>query len=96
MKIILILGSVVIPALMVIIYIKWNKFGVVFDSAAILATLVFGNISAVAIHQILVDNTVFMTNIHALFLNPLFLLTGAYLGVYLLYRLTLRTFLQTE
>ncbi|MOA47096.1 hypothetical protein D3C78_1697000 [compost metagenome] len=57
-----------------------------------LSTLILGNISALAIYEILRDNTVFMTSIHAIFLNPMFLLTGAYLGVYLVYRLMLMTY----
>lgn len=30
-----------------------------------------------------------MTDIHRIFLNPLFLLTGAYLGMFMLYKLAL-------
>jgi len=83
MEIFLILGRIIAPALMIILQRKWFKFRSIFHVAAILSALIFGNIASISIHQIIENQTVFMTNIHALFLNPLFLLAGAYLGVYL-------------
>lgn len=85
MEILLILGSTVIPILMVLLQRRKYTFRIIFHVAAIMSALIFGNIASIAIHQIIEDGTVFMTNIHALFLNPFFLLTGAYLGLYLLY-----------
>lgn len=85
MEILLILGSIVIPILMVLLQRRKYTFRIIFHVAAIMSALIFGNIASIAIHQIIEDGTVFMTNIHALFLNPFFLLTGAYLGLYLLY-----------
>jgi hypothetical protein len=67
---------------------KWPRVRFYFHLVAFLSALIFGNISAFAIYDIIIDDTVFMTNIHAIFLNPFFLLTGAYLGVYFLYTLT--------
>lgn len=66
---------------------RWKSFGVVFHLLAFMAALVFGNIASLSIYQIIKDNTVMMTNIHAIFLNPFFLITGAYIGVYFLYQL---------
>jgi hypothetical protein len=91
MKLLLIFGSVVVPVLMILLQIIWFKLRLVFNTAAILSALVFGNISSLAIYGIIKDKTVFMTNIHGIFLNPLFLLTGSYLGVYFIYRLVLLT-----
>jgi len=91
MEVFLILGRIIAPALMIILQRKWFKFRSIFHVAAILSALIFGNIASISIHQIIENQTVFMTNIHALFLNPLFLLAGAYLGVYLLYTLALHT-----
>ena len=59
----------------------------ILDGLAVLAAYVFGIISALSIYQILRDETVFMTNIHAVFQNNLFLLSGGYLGTYGMYRL---------
>ena len=91
MKVLLIIGSIATPLLMFFLQKKWSKSKLGFNMAAILSALLFGNIASLAIHEIIKDNTVFMTNIHALFLNPFFLMTGAYLGVYLMYRLILLT-----
>ncbi|WP_163970357.1 transposase [Oceanobacillus halotolerans] len=90
MKLLIISASIVMPILMIIMQRKRKQFHTIFHIFALLAALVFGNIASIAIYTILKDNTVFMTNIHALFLNPYFLITGAYLGVYLLYILTLQ------
>lgn len=90
MKYILIIGSIVIPILMVMLQKKNLKFKICMDVLAILSALIFGNISSIAILSIIKDNTVFMTNIHGLFLNPIFLTSGAYLGVYYLFTLVLR------
>ncbi|SEN64389.1 hypothetical protein SAMN05192533_11684 [Mesobacillus persicus] len=87
MGLLIIIGSIVSPLGMFISRTYWPKSKTLMNSLAILSALVFGNISSLAIHEVIEDNTVFMTNIHGLFLNPFFLMTGAYLGVYLLYRL---------
>ncbi|WP_339289249.1 transposase [Paenibacillus sp. FSL E2-0201] len=92
MKFLIVLGSIVVPIVMLMIQRKWIKWRIVFNVASVLSALILGNISALAIYEILRDNTVFMTSIHAIFLNPMFLLTGAYLGVYLVYRLMLITY----
>jgi len=62
-----------------------------FNVLAVLATIIFGGIASTSIYQIIVDDAVFMTTIHAIFLNNLFLVTGAYIGIYMLYRLLLWT-----
>lgn len=90
MKLLFIIGSIVLPILMVVLQRKWSKIKVIFDLMAILSALIFGNISSIAIFEIIKDDKVFMTNIHAVFLNPIFLMTGAYLGLYFLYFLVLR------
>jgi len=86
MKIALVLGSIVAPIIMIALY-KKKIFRVIFNVVAIVSALIFGNIASLSIHQIIVDDAVFMTTIHGIFLDPFFLISGAYLGVYLLYRL---------
>jgi len=85
----LIAGSIIFPFILYFSQRKWIQLRLVFNAAAIIAVLVFGNIASLSIYQIIKDNTVFMTAIHAIFLNPFFLITGAYIGVYLLYKLIL-------
>lgn len=57
----------------------------------VLSVILFGDIAALSILQIIQDNTVFMTAIHAIFLDPLFLATGAYIWIYTIYCLMLLT-----
>ncbi|WP_226669799.1 transposase [Metabacillus litoralis] len=85
MNIVFILGSIATPILMVVLYKISYKFQIYFHILAFLSVLIFGNIASIAIHNIIKDDKVFMTNIHGVFLNPYFLCTGAYLGIYLLY-----------
>ncbi|MGO4889307.1 transposase [Anaerobacillus sp. MEB173] len=91
MKPLLIVGSIIFPMIMVLCARKWRRIPVVFNVGAMVAALIFGNIASIAIYNIIIDNTVFMTNIHGIFLNPVFLVTGAYLGLYLFYLLAIYT-----
>lgn len=57
------------------------------DIAAMLAVAGFFVPASAAVIETLADDTVFMTSIHEVLLNPLFLASGAYLGPYALGRL---------
>lgn len=92
MKFVLIIGSFAAPVLMLFWQKAWPRLHFYIHALAILSALVFGNIATIAIYDIIVDQTVFMTNVHGVFLNPYFLLTGAYLGVFFLYKLLLWAF----
>jgi uncharacterized membrane protein len=92
MKFLLMLGSIVGPILMILFQKIWCKLRLLYNVVAILSSIVFGNILSFAIYEVIKDKTVFMTNIHGILLNPLFLLTGSFLGVYFIYRLVLLTF----
>jgi hypothetical protein len=96
MVFLIIAGSILTPLFMFSLRIFWPMFKLFLNLLAFISVLIFGIISALAIHEIIKDNTVFMTNIHGLFLNPVFLLTGAYIGVYILYRLIVLTFNETS
>lgn len=91
MKLLLVVMSILLPITMYVLQRFFGKIRILFNVAAILSALIFGNIASLAIYEILKDQTVFMTNIHAVFLNPYFLLTGGYLGIYILYRLLIIT-----
>lgn len=54
---------------------------------AVLALIIFGGIASTGIYQMIVDDEVFMTTIHGLFLNKVFLATGAYVGAFVIFRL---------
>ncbi|PFE03012.1 hypothetical protein COE15_00775 [Bacillus cereus] len=57
------------------------------DICAYLSLYILGILIAFNIYDVVLHGLVFMTTIHAILLNPLFLITGAYVGVYSLYLL---------
>lgn len=89
MKMLLISGSIMLPLLMVYSQKLSTKFNLIYNILAIITILVFGNIASLSIYKIIQENSVFMTAIHAVFLNPYFLITGSYIGIYVLYRILL-------
>ncbi|MBZ5751909.1 transposase [Metabacillus rhizolycopersici] len=91
MKILLVVSSIAFPILMFFLQNHRKIFRMIFNITAVISTLIFGNIAATSIYQILIDNAVFMTTIHGIFLNPYFLITGGYLGVFIIYRLMVLT-----
>jgi hypothetical protein len=95
MVFLIIAGSILTPLVMFGCRMYWPQSKLVLNLLALISFLIFGIISALAIHEIIQDNTVFMTNIHGLFLDPVFLITGVYIGVYILYRLIIMTFDET-
>lgn len=76
---------------MLYLKIRSKKFQIAFNAIAAISAIIFGVIAAVSIRQILIDDTVFMTAIHSVFLNPFFLLTGSYIGLFAIYRLLILT-----
>ncbi|MBC5638673.1 transposase [Ornithinibacillus sp. BX22] len=94
MRILLITGIVIGPFLMYYLSNTWKNIRFLFHIVAIISTMVFGIIASLSIYQIIIDNTVLMTNIHAIFLNPFFLLSGSYIGLYMLYFLLTLTMKQ--
>jgi len=59
------------------------------DALGCLASFVFFVAVADAVLKTLLDDTVFMTEVHRVLLNPAFLISGAYLGPYGVSRLAL-------
>ncbi|MFD4490468.1 transposase [Lysinibacillus fusiformis] len=82
MNVFIIVTIIVIPALMVYLQQKSDKMRLVFNALCVVSAILFGYIAATSITQIILEDVVFMTTIHAVFLNPIFLLTGAYLGLF--------------
>jgi Na+(H+)/acetate symporter ActP len=79
---------------------RFNRmFNTIFNLMAIISYVVFGGISAISIYEIIKHDVVFMTNIHAVFLNIYFLISGSYIGIYGLYQLinlTIKQLNQTD
>lgn len=81
-------AALLIPAVLALLQARYQSAITRWlDGAAWVCSIVFGTISAWYIYRILRDEQVFMTTVHGIFLNPWFLLTGAYLGLYMIYRL---------
>ncbi len=87
MKLLLVISSIIGPALMLYLTRKSKTFNTIFTVGAVIAAIIFGSIASTSVYQIIIDNAVFMTAIHAIFLNPAFLITGGYLGIFIIYRL---------
>ncbi|KFN01508.1 hypothetical protein D0U04_09870 [Bacillus clarus] len=63
------------------------KIRVALDLIAYLSLYTLGTTISINIYDVLAHDLVFTTTIHGILLNPLFLATGAYVGVYSLFRL---------
>ncbi|NEW04416.1 transposase [Paenibacillus sp. SYP-B3998] len=87
MVVFLVLLVLIVPLAMLVGAWLFRSWQVIYYGVAVVCAYVFGMISVVAIYRIIHDETVFMTNIHAVFQNNLFLLSGAYLGSYGIYML---------
>jgi len=90
MSFFIVMGSLLAPLLMAYSSRRWEKSAFAFDLGYAAALLVFGNIAALTVASIIRRHAVFLTSVHAVFLDPFFLLSGAYLGVYVVYRALLR------
>ncbi|MBD7939073.1 MULTISPECIES: transposase [Cytobacillus] len=86
----IVLMIIIIPLLMVFANKYWVHTHIVLVSIATICLIVFESITATTVYEIIRENVVFMTTVHVVFLNPLFLITGGYLGVFFLYLLFLR------
>lgn len=91
MKFLLVLAIIVTPVIMYVLQNKSSQFRIMINILSVVSIIIFGSIAATSIYQIIIDNAVFMTTIHAIFLNPFFLITGAYLGIYTITRLIIIT-----
>lgn len=85
------MGSIVLPIILLILKYKVNNAQFIMNAIAFISIVIFGSIASVSVYQIIIDNSVFMTAIHSVFLNPVFLITGAYLGLYIIYRILILT-----
>lgn len=61
------------------------RIRILLDLFAYVCLYGFSTIIAFSVYEVLRQQTVFMTTIHSILLNPLFLLTGSYIGIYVLY-----------
>ncbi|WAH36435.1 transposase [Alicyclobacillus dauci] len=94
MTTIIILGIIFIPVVMSGTYFMWHRLRLVYDVVALISAIVSFSASSTTIYSVIKNNTVFMTTLHALFIDPFFLIPSAYLGVYVIYMLCIAVFEQ--
>ncbi|MGG0239847.1 hypothetical protein [Bacillus rhizoplanae] len=82
----LMIGSfpIILSCLFVLLAVH-PRIRILLDIFAYVCLYGFGTIIAFTVYDVLLQQTVFMTTIHRILLNPLFLLTGAYISIYFLY-----------
>ncbi|MBM7566731.1 hypothetical protein [Paenibacillus sacheonensis] len=81
------LGLVILAAVVGGVLLLWLRLAHesarwLLDVLAVAAYLLFFGESAHAVMKTLLDDTVFMTQVHEVLLSPLFLISGAYFGPY--------------
>ncbi|MDM5188299.1 hypothetical protein QUF99_13510 [Bacillus sp. DX4.1] len=91
MKLIISLLPIVI-SFVFLLFTAHPKFRIFLDVCAYFSLYGFGTIIAFTVYDVLVHNMVFTTTVHRILINPLFLITGAYIGVYLLYLILFKLF----
>lgn len=94
MPTIIILGIVVIPVIMSGTSLTWRRLRIIYDVLAVVSAIVSFSAASITIYSVIKSNTVFMTTIHALFVDPFFLIPSAYLSVYVIYLLHLAVWRQ--
>ncbi|PEA55408.1 hypothetical protein CON64_08445 [Bacillus pseudomycoides] len=84
MKLMIGLFPIVLSCFFVLLAVH-PRIRILLDLFAYVCLYGFGTIIAFSVYEVLRQQTVFMTTIHSILLNPLFLLTGSYIGIYVLY-----------
>jgi hypothetical protein len=85
LQLLLVLGTVAVPV--VFFLLRHHKISVLFDLFGVVAVLL-ANISAgLSVLAIKQSNTEFTTHIHMVFMDPVFLASTGYIGLYAVYRL---------
>lgn len=89
MKIIIVISSFLFPLLMYFSQRNRPQLRWLYHIIALIALVVVGNITALKIYEVLKNEAVYSFQIHSIFQNLIFLITSAYLGVYLIFLLLL-------
>lgn len=79
--------TLILPLFMIWSIKRSFLWDILFNILAIVSLYLFSVTTALAVLQTIFDQTVYLTTIHSILLNPLFLIPGGYLGMFALYRL---------
>lgn len=88
-QLLLIVGAILVPILMFMV--RHRPVAAVFDLLAALSVLLANIAAGLAVLEIKQENTEFTTHVHEIFMDPLFLVTTGYVGLYSVYRLLVAT-----
>lgn len=89
MKFLFVAGTIVVPLIMYYLQQRQEKVKTLYHLIAFIALITFSNIIVIKVYEIITEGDVFTMEIHGLFLNPLFIISGAYLGIYVTFLLLL-------
>jgi hypothetical protein len=87
MAFLLVVGIFILPVLMLLTERLVQYARITMDLLAVVCAICFGIITALSVYDIRRHHTIFMTDIHKVFDNWLYLITGSYLGLYGIARL---------
>lgn len=65
----------------------WHKLDFIYLTLALVSLVSFNGSLSTSVFQTLKDQTIFMTTIHQVLLDPFFLIGGGYIGLYAVYLL---------
>lgn len=83
----LIAGFIAVPFVMAVLAALNRGFRWIWGLLALLSFYITGSIIAAEVYRNILHGTVLTTDVHHLLLNPWFLVAGAYLGLYVPYRM---------
>lgn len=83
---------IVLPLLLIALMWMLGRWSFLVDAAALVCAVAAGVITSLAVYEIRRDGTVFMTDIHKLFTNSVFLLASGFLGIYGIAKLGMHMF----
>ncbi|WP_369899965.1 hypothetical protein [Bacillus manliponensis] len=88
----------ILPILLSYIFFLFSMhktFRFILNICAYLSMYGLSTLVAFTVYDVLIQDKVFMTTIHKILLNPFFLITSTYIGIYILYLLLQKSFSKT-
>jgi len=87
LEIIMIAVFIAVPFIMLALAAYVRPIRLVFHALALLSFYSAGSVLALAVYRTVLHGTVLTTNVHTILMDPWLLFPGAYLGLYIPYRM---------
>lgn len=84
---IIVILILLLSLLLLFLHHKFSITNNILHILAIISVIIIASVTGSKIYEIILNQTVFTMEIHGIFLNPFFLISGSYLSVYIVYRL---------